>query len=167
VELSVQDVAGNTTTCDPITVTLQSVSGVVRPQVVRGVGNAEHLVTVQNGSPGMSSVEVHVNGHAYRIDQLHEGEQRTIDIGSALHKGNVNTFVFTARGERGALADLMIWDGHGLAAPTAPARAGSNATIRTTQRGGSITIPIERGGSMTTPIVPSNLPRPHPRQVGR
>src|SRR5207248_9225618 len=63
VALRVTDMFGNVTNCDPVLTTLVREN---KPQVFTDVPDAEHLVTVKNGSPGLRRIAVTVNGTAYR-----------------------------------------------------------------------------------------------------
>lgn len=106
VALRVTDVKGNITNCDPVLTTLVKEN---KPQVFTDVPDAEHLVTVMNGSPGLRRIAVTVNGTAYRRT-LQAGQQATIDVVNSIRTG-ANTFRLTGWG-RGS-ADIIIWDGNG------------------------------------------------------
>ena len=71
---------------------------------------SRHLVTVTNGSPGITTLKIEVNG--VRLDNLHlgDGERVTVDVARAMRPGDDNTFSFTTTGKPGASAAVMIHD---------------------------------------------------------
>jgi hypothetical protein len=101
VELTVTDVAGNTTVCDPI---LAKVSA----GQTRSFGNvprAEHLLTVSEAE-NVTALVVEVNG-VRRVVWHPAG--KTIDLGELAATGN-NVRV-RVLGSAGSAATIMIWDG--------------------------------------------------------
>ena len=48
------------------------------------------------------------NGHGFEMENLHDGEIRTLDIGSAMHKGTRNIVLVAANGPRGGSAVLIM-----------------------------------------------------------
>ena len=106
-ELTVKDVAGNTTVCDPVDVTVNAGSSAVANSVP---GN-EHVVTITNGSPGLRTIVLAVNGQV-RFVRLH-GATTTVDIGNALNAGDDNTVWLFGLGRQGGSANVLIWDGNG------------------------------------------------------
>jgi hypothetical protein len=110
VELTVKDVAGNTTVCDPVFVTL---TGPVSYQSTPDVPQAEHVVTVRNGSPGLRIVLVIVNGKWFGVSSLVSGVERTIDVASAMKPGDANKVVLAGVGPDKGSADVIVWDGVG------------------------------------------------------
>ena len=110
VTIEATDVAGNVVDCDPALVTVTgSSSGKPVSKVVTGVAQAESTVSIYNGVPGLKRLDVKVNGTTYKVSGLHDGEVRTIDVGTALRAGNHNTMVLTPRGSIGS-ADVLISD---------------------------------------------------------
>jgi List-Bact-rpt repeat protein/prenyltransferase/squalene oxidase-like repeat protein len=110
VELSVTNVAGNVTICDP-TITLVS-RGNDRPveQVLTGLPGIEHNIKIVNGDPGLKRLKITVNGHVFRAFQLKPGEERNLDVKSAMRPGNNNTIKLLGRGKRGSSALVVISD---------------------------------------------------------
>jgi hypothetical protein len=104
------DLAGNRTECDPVVAGLLRESGSPLGQVFGGLPQAESKVTVSNGSPGASTITLDVNGTAFRLTGLADGETRTLDVASAMTAGSANVVSATLRGAPGASAMLMIAD---------------------------------------------------------
>lgn len=106
--LQVKDKAGNVTNCDPTSVTVVREN---RSQTLTGIDGSEHVVTIQNGSPGLVRLTAFVNGTHFAAARLKPGETRTINIASALRAGTDNTIRLVGQGRGGA--DILIWDGNG------------------------------------------------------
>lgn len=110
VEARVTDLAGNVALCDPIlTVAIRS-NGSSAPQTHADVPRAEHVVTVTNGAPGINHLEILVNGKKFNVNGLKDGEEKTIDVASAMIDGD-NVVTLRATGTPGGSASVMIWDG--------------------------------------------------------
>jgi hypothetical protein len=125
VALSVKDVAGNVTDCDPVLAQLSRANNAL---VFNDIPDDEHVVSIQNGVPGFRTVGAVVNGHGFPQLGLTPGATRTLDVARAMKPGDSNVIVLRANGARGATADVMIWDGNG-AAPS-PARPAPARSIR-------------------------------------
>lgn len=110
VEARVTDLAGNVAICDPILLLIVRQNGESLADVNNDVPRAEDKVTVTNGTPGVKNLEVRVNGTKFKLNGLKDGEERTLDISSAMVDGN-NTVTFKATGKPGGWANVMIWDG--------------------------------------------------------
>ena len=108
-EMRVTDVAGNVTICDPIITTVKA-GGL--PQIFTGIPDVDDTVTVTNGSPGLNTVVVVLNGKPIVISNLKAGEVRTVDVGPALKLGFANTVAVSGTGSLGSSAEVMIWDGN-------------------------------------------------------
>jgi hypothetical protein len=119
VEARVTDQAGNVAVCDPIMLlVVRDQDRGKQPEAAAAmsmsdVPRAEDKVTITNGRPGLSSILIVVNGKKFKVDNLQKGEERTIDISSAMVDGDRNKVQLTAHGKRGAWANVMIWDGVG------------------------------------------------------
>jgi hypothetical protein len=111
VQLKVIDVAGNSVTCDP-TVAALHIARRGRParQSFGHLPEAESRVTVRNGDPGIAYLEVVVNGVAFVVRRLAGGEERRLDVSSAMLPGNTNIITLKAFGEPGAGAVVVIHD---------------------------------------------------------
>jgi len=80
-------------------------------QVIHHVASAESHVTVANGTPGVESVRLEVNGHTFSVTALQNGETRTLDVSSGMHKGSDNTIRVIAHGPRDSSAMVLVTDG--------------------------------------------------------
>ena len=115
VELEVKDVAGNTTICDPIVTTLTRPSKLragARPvqQTFVGVPHAECKLRLANGRPGLTRVDVIVNGRRFTLGGLRPGGKRFVDLAPAMRPGRANTIVLRPHGPRGGKATVFIAD---------------------------------------------------------
>jgi hypothetical protein len=109
--LRVIDVAGNTTTCDPVLTRTTRVTGKPESQTLLHVPALEGSLTVENGSPGLRNLEIQVNGRMFRLAGLKDSESSTIDISSAMLPDDDNIIVLTGSGKPGGSAGVLIWDG--------------------------------------------------------
>ena len=91
VEIQAIDVAGNSSTCDPVLATLTSGSPTLS---VRDIRLAERYLTLIPSDPSGSTVMVNVNGRWFRAGVGHESV--TIDLGSAMANGSDNTVTLWA-----------------------------------------------------------------------
>lgn len=110
VEIRAVDVAGNVALCDPILTLESRRQGQPATQTVTGVPPQEDTVTISNGTPGLKNLDVVVNGIRFKVTGLHDGENRSIDISSALLDG-ANTIELTSFGKPGGWAHILIWEG--------------------------------------------------------
>ena len=112
VEARVTDLAGNVRLCDPILLLLvRDKSDTATLTAGSDVPRAEDKVTITNGSPGLSKIEIIVNGQTFKVNSIKDGEEVTVDISSAMVDGDANKVDFKAKGKPGAFANVMIWDG--------------------------------------------------------
>lgn len=110
IEARVTDLAGNVRICDPILLLLIRDKSTLALASQSDVPRAEDHVTVTNGSPGIATFEIQVNGRKFKVSGLKDGEERTIDISSAMVDGD-NRVDFKVTGKPGGWANVMIWDG--------------------------------------------------------
>ena len=124
VELQITDVFGNVTRCDPALLTLTSGGESPERLLLDGVPAAEHLVTIDNGTPGLRRISITANGIPFLVSGLRDGETRNVDIESALKSGQSNRVELIGYGPRRATATILLWDGGspGSAAATTAAR---------------------------------------------
>jgi hypothetical protein len=109
-EFIATDLAGNSVVCDPVAGILVRESGASAPLVLSGIPQAEGTVTVVNGSPGVRTIELAVNGVVFRLTGLAAGETRTLDVSSAMLPGSGNVVVVTGHGRPGATATVVVHD---------------------------------------------------------
>jgi hypothetical protein len=103
------DLAGNRVECDPVLATVDRATGRPATETFSGLPAAESNVTIRNGSPGVSVVEVVVNGVLYRLAGLTPGEEVELDVAAAMLPGTDNTISVTLHGQPGGSAVVFIW----------------------------------------------------------
>lgn len=114
VELSVIDAAEPCpaiTVCDPVLTSVIRTTGRPVAESHSGLPQEEKAVTIFNGSPGLAHLDVIVNGTRFKVKDLADYEERTIDVSPAMLPGNVNTISLKTEGKPGASAAVLIWDG--------------------------------------------------------
>jgi hypothetical protein len=114
VRLRVTDLAGNVTECDPVLTQEVRENGKPESSTYAGITPEEHVVTVYNGDPGLRMLEIDVNGKKLKMTGLRPGEERSLDVASAVTPGMSSIFTLTAHGKPGGGATVMIWDGNGM-----------------------------------------------------
>lgn len=110
IEIRATDGAGNVAICDPIHLIVVRDSGKPVEEINTDVPRAEDKVTIRNGTPGLSNLDILVNGVRFKVTGLKSGEEKTVDISSAMHDGN-NIVNLEGRGKKGSWAEVIIWDG--------------------------------------------------------
>ncbi|HEY3567817.1 MAG TPA: putative Ig domain-containing protein [Thermoanaerobaculia bacterium] len=111
IRLRITDLAGNATECDPVLTEEIRSTGQPVSSTYESVPPEEHVVTIYNGDPGLTSLDVEVNGKRFKMTALRSGEERTLDVASAVLSGAPSTFVLTSHGKPGGKATVMIWEG--------------------------------------------------------
>ncbi len=117
IRLRVRDMAGNVTECDPVLTEEARAAGRPENHVFPGIPPEEHVVTVLNGNPGLKQIQIDVNGRTLTIAGLRNGEERTINVASAIVPGVNSTITLTSHGKPGGAATIMIWDGRSESTP--------------------------------------------------
>lgn len=102
------DLAGNQTTCDPIVTRVVRENGKPADQTFTGLPDFESKVTVSNGSPGLRTMDVVVNGITFKLTGLRTGEIRTIDVASAMLPGNDNVISLAGYGGGGGGSAMVM-----------------------------------------------------------
>lgn len=108
--LTVTDVAGNVTKCDPIVPGLGH-RGSLSSVVTRTFSNllaSESKLTIRNGKPGLRSFAVRVNGKLFTTVSVAAGRVRTISVASAMLRGQKNTVTVRAKGAATSTATILI-----------------------------------------------------------
>jgi hypothetical protein len=109
VTLQATDVSGNVTTCDPVIALIQR-NAQSDPQDSRfKVPAAENRILVMNGTPGLKNFEATVNGIKFKVTGLKDGENRAINVASAMHAGN-NIVTVKGHGPKNSSATVVISD---------------------------------------------------------
>jgi hypothetical protein len=111
VAMTVTDVAGNSITCDPVISLVQRSLGSDPQGTNTGIPQAENKVLVMNGAPGLRNLEAVVNGIRFKVTGLKDGENRTIDVSSAMRAGDDNVITVKGHGPKGGSAMIVVSDG--------------------------------------------------------
>jgi len=109
IRLRLTDAAGNITECDPVLTEVERQAGKPVSQTWT-VPAAERFVTIVNGAPGLRHLEVAVNGRLYRLNDLRDNEERTLDVSAAVREGEDSTITLTSYGKPGGGATVLIHD---------------------------------------------------------
>ncbi|MDP9492025.1 MAG: hypothetical protein M3P42_07495 [Actinomycetota bacterium] len=102
------DLLGNQTTCDPIVTRVVRENGKPADQTFTGLPDFESKVTVSNGSPGVRTMDIVVNGITFKLTGLRAGEIRTIDVASAMLPGNDNVISLAGYGGGGGGSAMVM-----------------------------------------------------------
>ena len=114
-EIQAIDVAGNSSTCDPVLATITRESGML---LVRDVRSQERYLTVSPNGQERVVVMASVNGTWFRA-QTDDGQTVTIDLGTAMSDGSDNTVAIRSFGDATVLlSDVAPTVGRRL--PVAP-----------------------------------------------
>lgn len=108
--LRVTNMAGQTLTCDPVVADIVSSPGVAPTEVFRDLSPTESTLTISNGRPGLERVDVIVNGRHFGMQQLRDGETRSIDVAPAMRPDTNNWVRVVAHGRPGSRAVVVIAD---------------------------------------------------------
>jgi hypothetical protein len=107
VQLQVIDVEGNSTICDPVIEVTVRQAGRPVSRSISGTADGEEVIVI-NGEPGLTNLEIVVNGTRFNVAGLGDGEMRVIDVSSVVEYGSYATYELTARGQPGASAQVVI-----------------------------------------------------------
>jgi hypothetical protein len=110
VALRITDTCGNVTSCDPVLTLGVRDNGRPESQTIGDLPQSEGKITLFNGTPGLKTLRIEVNGTKFMLTSLRDGEQRTLDVSSAMRPGNGNTITITTLGKPGGSAEIMIHD---------------------------------------------------------
>jgi hypothetical protein len=102
------DVFGNNVTCDPVETTVTKLRHERGIQTFTDIPYDEHIVTIENGTPGLRALDIVVNRVVFPVRNLGDGAVVVIDIGSAMYRQGDNTITLIPRGTTGGSADVTI-----------------------------------------------------------
>lgn len=102
------DAFGNSVTCDPVETTVTKLRQDRGVQTFTDLPHDEHVVTIENGSPGLRGMDIIVNGVEFRVRGLDDGEARRVNVRRAMVPGHQNVITLVPRGRRGESADVTI-----------------------------------------------------------
>jgi hypothetical protein len=108
IRITVTDVGGNTSECDPVLARVRARSG-RHAAIARTyrVTQRENRVVIRNGKPGLSRMVIKVNGKRIVVRHLKRGEKRVVSIKRALKQGT-NKVTLRGHGKSGGSAAVMI-----------------------------------------------------------
>lgn len=112
-QLAAIDVCGNVAQCDPVMTGVLRSAGKPVAESYPGLPREEGVVTIFNGSPGFSNLDIIVNGLRFKLTGLEDGAERSLDISSAMLPGSFNVVTLKGLGKPGSSAGVLIWDGGG------------------------------------------------------
>lgn len=110
VALLAVDLNGNSTSCDPVILLVIRHQGKPVREIVEELPAQEGLITIHNGTPGLQQLAIRVNGFKFKMAGLKSGEERTLDVTSAMLPGSDNSIELTAHGKPGGSATVVIHD---------------------------------------------------------
>src|SRR4029079_8426309 len=97
--------------CDPLITLVQRNASTDDQQSRYHVDQAESKIMLINGTPGLKNFEATVNGMKFKVTGLKNGEQRLLDVSSAMLPGAGNQVTVTGHGRKGSGANVVISDG--------------------------------------------------------
>jgi hypothetical protein len=107
------DFCSNAAFCDPVMTSTVRTTGKPVTDSYPNLPQEEGFVTISNGSPGVRTVQITVNGTRFKAVTLKDGEERTLNVSSAMLPGDTNIITLRSTGQPGGSADVLIWDGVG------------------------------------------------------
>jgi hypothetical protein len=111
VSITVTDVVGNVTECDPVLDRIVIPSGrVSATRIYAPIPEMESYISLRNGTPGVQLATLRVNRHRPYQTGLAPGQERVLNVATALRDGS-NSIQITVYGKPGALVDVLILDG--------------------------------------------------------
>jgi hypothetical protein len=120
------DFYGLSQTTDPSMATLLGNAADALQQRLEGIPSAEHYLQLNNGAPGLASLQIAVNGHYFGLGPLNDSQSLVVDLGAYMNPGAANTVVLTGSGVSSASAVILLADGISgvpMALPPLPAIA--------------------------------------------
>ena len=111
VAIQATDTAGNVANCDPIVSLIQRDPKTDPASTLSDVPQAENQLLVMNGKPGLKNFEATVNGYRFKVTGLKDGEQRAIDVSSAMLPGASNVITVKGHGPKDSWATVVVSDG--------------------------------------------------------
>lgn len=108
VTIDAVDTAGNKRSCSAHQVVVTAAPGTPRPQTVTGLPQGAGQLTIQNDTPGVTTMKIRVNTQIFTMSGLADGEQRTLDVSAALRTGTDNTITLIPIGRPSGTATVLI-----------------------------------------------------------
>lgn len=110
IQVAAIDTLGGVTPCDPILTLVVRVAGKPVTETFSDIPQEESKIGLVNGSPGIKQLVVNVNGVRFRLSGLKDGEERSLDVSSAMRPGSGNVISLSATGKPGGSASMLIHD---------------------------------------------------------
>jgi autotransporter-associated beta strand protein len=110
VQAAVKDACDNLKTSDPVITTIEVLAGGQVQRRIEGIHAADHYLHVINGSPGLTALEVVLNGRQFRLESPVLGQPVVADLAHAMREGDHNVLELVGYGETGASALVMMTD---------------------------------------------------------
>jgi len=108
VGFQVTDRAGNVTICDPAVVSIDRQKGAPATVNLTGIPQKEGKVMIANGTPGVTTLSLTVNGQQFQVGGLKDGERRDVNVSSAMKPGTGNVISVRAEGKPGGSATILV-----------------------------------------------------------
>ncbi len=111
VRCDVTDQLGQITPCDPFEDTVTRTKAMPGTTTAE-IDSSETYVQVTNGKPGLTQLEVYVNGQRFKLVPMRDEQTYGVDISSALKDlppESTVTVYLTAKGKPGTEADILIY----------------------------------------------------------
>jgi hypothetical protein len=107
-QLTVTDLDGNVTVCDPVVP--GSVKRALRPGVqrLRGLDAIQSRIVIRNGAPGLDRVVVSVNGQRFKVSLRRTGAVARLNVLAAMRPGHRNVITVRSFGRSHASASLLV-----------------------------------------------------------
>jgi hypothetical protein len=67
-------------------------------EIAHGIASDMRYVTIRNGRRGLEGVDIYVNNHRYRFQNLRDGQVESIDVATWLVKGKKNKIMLVGWG---------------------------------------------------------------------
>ena len=96
------------TACDPLVTSAIRQAGAPQTDTYTGIDKSESQLTIYNGKPGVGTMKIQVNTTTFTVAGMKDGDQKVLDIGSALVAGGNNTISVTSTGQPGGNAVLLV-----------------------------------------------------------
>lgn len=98
--------------CDPVLTSVLRVAGKPISESYSELPQEEDSVTIFNSRRGLNHLDIIVNGVQFKVKELTDNEERTIDVSSAMFPGNANIITLKTHGKPGTSATVLIWGRH-------------------------------------------------------
>jgi len=109
VSLEITDTARHSLTCNAANY-IAEVGHRKETHAFRQLSASEYFVKITNGSPGLTAIILTVNGKAFSVPDLSDGQAVSLNVKDAMVQGDHNFVVIETSGPAGATALILITD---------------------------------------------------------